>query len=59
MSDAPVENVNVFQKLLRAAIEFLKAKDKRNAIRVARDEFIRKRRIVGLVKHFGILASLQ
>lgn len=40
-------------------MKFSKAKTKRDAILAALDEFNRKRRMAGLVKHFGTFTSLM
>ena len=40
-------------------MKFSKAKTKREAILAALDEFNRKRRMAGLVKHFGTFTSLM
>lgn len=45
--------------MLREAMKFSKAKTKREAILAALDEFNRKRRMAGLVKHFGTFTSLM
>ncbi len=50
--------VDIPEKTLREAMKFLKAKTKREAILAALDEFNRKRRMGGLVKHFGTFDSM-
>ena len=51
--------IDIPEKTLREAMKFSKAKTKREAILAALDEFNRKRRMAGLVKHFGTLTSLM
>lgn len=51
--------VDIPEKTLRDAMQFLKAKTKREAILAALDEFNRKRRMAGLVKHFGTFDSMM
>ncbi len=51
--------VDIPDKTLREAMKFSKAKTKREAILAALDEFNRKRRMAGLVKHFGTFTSMM
>ena len=51
--------VDIPDKTLREAMKFSKAKTKREAILAALDEFNRKRRMAGLVKHSGTFTSLM
>lgn len=51
--------MDIPDKTLREAMKFSRAKTKREAILAALDEFNRKRRMAGLVKHFGTFTSMM
>ncbi len=50
--------IDIPEKLLKAAMKFTLAKTKSEAVVKVLEEFNRKQRMAGLVKHFGTFKSM-